>query len=189
MNDAPHGPICIGLDNGCPDCKRIQAYQMAGHAGHEPTDGLDDPDAEFDALIARVSDLEQRIGIQADETRVLVKQVESLEARNGNDRSELCFKGDCAKMTGRARPCPIHDSGPDAEVARLTAEVQRLTRELAATDRNLFNEREQRRKCTWCMGCQTCEPLCLNRTRSPGPCVESAANPKHCLWCDRELRP
>ena len=23
--------------------------------------------------------------------------------------STLCYEGDCAKMTGRARPCPIHD--------------------------------------------------------------------------------
>lgn len=24
----------------------------------------------------------------------------------------LCFEGDCAKMTGRARPCPVHDVDP-----------------------------------------------------------------------------
>lgn len=26
--------------------------------------------------------------------------------------SGLCYEGDCAKMTGRARPCPIHDAEP-----------------------------------------------------------------------------
>lgn len=29
-----HGPVCVGLDNGCPDCKRLQAASLG--AGSTP---------------------------------------------------------------------------------------------------------------------------------------------------------
>jgi hypothetical protein len=31
--------------------------------------------------------------------------------------STLCYEGDCAKMTGRARPCPVHESRAPAHPA------------------------------------------------------------------------
>lgn len=58
----------------------------------------------------------------------------------------LCYEGDCAKMTGRARPCPVHDApAQTAEIrARLEAELVEAYRLLElekAKDGDTWKER------------------------------------------------
>lgn len=190
----PHGPVCTGLDNGCPDCLRLQA----GARDAVPPEMPAELGARFRAMKASALNLISAIDELEAIEREPIDDVDSLAADILNDPSArravlppelaaLYARRDADERREISRPSPADLErwnraardvpGPMGRCLRiLLAEVARLSAELGA----------------WQRMTESNEPMCQCRGDANipnGPCVETLERTGRCTWCDRQLRP
>ncbi len=114
-----------GIAGHCPICATDRRAEIAERELRETAEELERVRVRLEEATGLLRSLEQCVcwsdTMQAYTLYQRVRDVLGpvrafLSGATARERTNalLCFEGDCAKMTGRARPCPIHDEGPAA---------------------------------------------------------------------------